>query len=192
MDETSVPAASKSAAVSGSELLQMAVPRPKLRPPQSSCISFVYTRTRPPAGMTISGNVNVGLSSDTSTRRQRFMSWASAPVLTISTYSSGSCLDATPSKKMQAIATPASPGGEGLEVGVSVGAGVGVGVSAGTAVGCAVDVGVGERVGRGVAVGAGVGEDVTDITGVAVEAIVAVGTGVVVLVAVGLAVASGV
>ena len=97
-------------------------------PPQSSCTSFVYTRIRPPAGMTIAGNVNVGPSSDTSTRRQPFRSRSVSPVLTISTYSSGSCLDATPSKKMQEITTPPSSlGGVGLDVGVSVGAGVGVG-----------------------------------------------------------------
>jgi hypothetical protein len=178
-------------------LLQIAVPRPKLSPPQSSCTSFVYTRTRPPAGTTIAEKVNVGPSSDTSTRRHPFRSRSVSLALTISTYSSGSCLDTTPSKKIQTIDTPPSPAGE-LGVAVSVGAGVGVGVSVGTAVGNGVGVGVdvGEFVGTGVGVGKGVGDDDTIVGGVdvAAGALVAIGTGVGdgVLVAVAVSVGSGV
>ncbi len=135
--------------------------------------------------MTIAGNVNVGPSSDTSTSRQPSMSRSVSPVLTISTYSSGSCLDATPSKKMQAITIPPSSlGGVGLDVGVSIGATVGEGVL----------VAVGVAVGPGVCVlvGTGDGTGVTVGIGVAVSNGAEVGVGVTVTTLVGVGVGSGV
>lgn len=124
-------------------MLQIAEPRSKLSPPDSRCTSFVKTLMRPLGGTTIDGDMKVGPSSDTSVRCHPVRSWLEVPWLTISTYSSGSCRDATPSKKMQTMTTLEEA--EVVGLGVTVGAGV------------AVRAGVGVFVGVGVGLGLGVG-----------------------------------
>ena len=166
--ETTWPFASASPAVSGSPLFQMAVPRSKLYPPHSGWASLVYTRTTPPGATKPEGKTNVGEPSSMSVRLQPSRFAGASPRLTISTYSSGSWLDTTPSKKTHAIwrSGPVGVGvcvGWGVDVGALVAVAVGSAVAVGDGEGAAVDADVvagkvvGVGVGVGVQVGGGVG-----------------------------------
>ena len=170
MLETSTPLSSYRSAQSGSSLCQIAVRKPKMKPPHSGCTSLVYTLTTSPGLSVHAGKTNSCRSSSRSRSSQPNISWGAWPVLVTCTYSSASDLGTTPSKKMQTISTTASDfEGMGEGGGVGVGVWVGLGVGVGEGVGDAVGVGDGVGVGVAVAVGAG--------AGVGVEVDVAVGTG---------------
>lgn len=73
-------------------MLQMAEPRPKVNPPHSEWISFVYTRVASPCSNLHDGNSNSGFSSAMSISFHPCMSCAALPRFTTSTYSSDSVL----------------------------------------------------------------------------------------------------